>query len=574
MHAIVLRILLLMSLLASPVSVFAKATAIVDRTDLSIDESFTLSLSVDELSVFSQPDLTPLETDFQILGTSQSSSTSIVNGSLTSSTRWNVQLMPRRPGNMSIPPITIGKEQTETIEVTVTRRPNNQGSANDDTISVEAELSDDVVYVTAQVVLTIRISRAQMARFQLQELELDQAMVQKIGESTYQQVRGGRRFEVTEYRFAIFPNMPGEMVIEPLTMVAEILSGRPRSMFDPNLGQSKRVLRHTEPLTINVLDIPAGISPANWLPARKVTLSQGWSKDVQKLQVGDSITRTIEIKGQGVMASQLPPLFTSEIDGLKLYPDQPSVEDQQTATGINGKRTESTAIVATRPGRYELPEQQVQWWDVASNSARLATLPAVSFNVAPAPQSNTGSTQTTNETVESQPTQIPVPVTVAPTAQRDWYQVWQWWWISGFLLLAAGTALALYLRARRQLQLSGGTGDSIEAAPIVKDSEEQAWQQLRSTAQGADPKATLNALQHWCKRYWQLDSFPGVAGLQRIGASAALIEQASVLEQHLYGQRQGQWNADKLLAAVEKQRQIKVDEKPVAPKLPPLYGNS
>lgn len=564
----VLRIILLSWLLLSASPTWSEAIASVDRTEVAMDESFSLILTVSELRVFSQPDLTPLEADFHVLGTSQSSNTSIVNGKLTSSTRWTVQLMPKRPGKTSIPPIEIGKEKTHTIELAVNGQGQGSKATNDDSIVLEAELSENTAYVTAQVILTVRVSMAQSARFQLEEPELDDAMVQQISETSYQQIRGGRRFQVTEYAFAIFPSVTGELVIRPLNLVAEIMANRPRSMFDPMLGQSKRVLRRTEPLTLNVIPAADGIAAADWLPASAVSLTQQWSGDIQQLKVGESITRTIELKAQGVMASQLPPLFLPNVDGLKLYPDQPSASDEQDADGITGKRVERIAIVATKPGRYELPEQQLQWWDVNSNEARSATLAAISFEV----EASAAKPVIQDNAIAEQP-----PRTVAPTLplepSRAWYQYRQWWWITALLVLTCLALGLLYLRARRQIQQPEPTPASEETTPRI-DSEAQAYQQLRTACGSGDVQRSYDALQNWCRQYWDMSILPAFDQLRSAGASERLVAHALELQQRLYGEELESatpWDSAELLQAVVAQRHHQRKASTEQQGLPPLY---
>ncbi len=569
MQAIVRHVLLLLILLPLAPLSWAEATASVDRTELTLNESFTLTISVDGINIFTQPDLSPLETDFHVLGTSQSSRSSIVNGEMNNSTSWIVQLMPKQTGATGIPSITIGDEQTPGIDINVRRQPSNNSAAGDDNIILEAELSDDVVYVSAQVVLTLRVSMAQSARFRLEEPEIDQAIVQELGEANYQRVRSGRRYDVTEYRYAIFPNIPGELVIDPLNMVAEVLSSRPRSMFDPMLGQSKRVLRRTEPLTINVLEIPDGISPSEWLPAASVTLQEEWSKDIQQLKVGESTTRTIELKAQGVMASQLPPLFLPNVDGLKLYSDQPTATDNESSAGIIGRRVERIAIVATRPGRFTLPEQHIAWWDVSSNSAQQAVLPAVSFEVAEIAPSVAEAATNATSPQQAAPSSATTPAPV----EQAWYLYRQWWWISALLALACLGALGLYLRAQKQLRAAANTTAESSATAQAPDSEQQAWQTLRTACKSGEAQTIYPALQRWSQKHWQLASLPGIAELKAAGASEALLAQTKSLEQQLYGKGQADdWNANALLEAAAEQRADKNQRRDkTSPTLPPLY---
>ncbi len=564
-NALRYSLLYLLALLTSPL--WAAVSATVDRTEIAMDESFTLTITVSELRVFTQPDLSPLETDFEVLGTSQSSNTSISNGKLKSSTSWTVQLMPKRPGKTSIPPVSIGKEQTHSIEIIVLKGGQGRAANSSENVLLEAELSTNTAYVTAQVLLTLRVSMAQPARFQLEEPELGSAIVQQVAEASYQQVRGSRRFQVTEYTFAIFPGEPGELVIEPLNLVAELMSSRPRSMFDPMQGQGRRVLKRTEPLTLNVIPAPDGINRVDWLPATDVSLEQEWSQDINTLQVGDSITRTIELKGKGVMAAQLPPLFISQVKGLKMYPDQPVVTDEQNASGITGKRVERIAMVATLPGIYQLPEQRIQWWDVNKNQMEAALLPAVSFRVAAPAQSPATLSPTTAE--QTEPGADSRPAQAGRDAGKAWYQYPLWWAISVLLLLACVALAVLYFRARRQIttptQVTEAVADGI-------DTEKQAYGQLRAACDDDSPAAIYQALQHWCRLHWKTSTAPGLDQLEQYGANRELVDQATGLQQQLYGNGQaGRWDAATLLQAVDQQRQSREKGADNKPSLPPLY---
>lgn len=563
MMASALRNCLALLLLFGALPALAAVTASIDRNEVSMDESFTLTLTVSELRVFSQPDLSPLDQDFETLGSSQNSNTSIVNGKLSSSTSWNIQLMPRRPGKTSIPPIQVGKERSHTIELNVLPKGRNSGASGSDDVILEAELSDTTVYVTAQVLLTLRVSMAQAARFQLQEPELDNAIVQQVAETSYQQVRGSRRFQVTEYTFAIFPSEPGELVIDSLKLVAEFISSRPRSMFDPMLGQSKRVVRHTDILTINVNPPPEGIASADWLPANKLTLRDEWSKDPTTLQVGDSITRTIELAAQGAMASQLPPLFLPQVEGLKLYPDQPAVSDEQSAHGISGKRVERIAVVATRPGEFKLPEQRVSWWDVNSNQQRWAVLPAVTLNIAPgARQAPTTAAPKDDAMSVSSPS--------TPQAEPPvWYLHPQWWAICGFLLVLCGVLATLYFRALRRMAVADPSAPPVTS---IASTEKQAHTALKKACANGDAGVVYTALQHWCQAHWHTEGLPALSELRRLGADKSLAEQAQALERDVYGSQQnGKWDPGELLRLVDSEGKRRQKTTRQDTELPALY---
>ena len=83
----------------------------VDRNQISPNETLTLTVTYDEQVDSSQLDLKNLEQDFEILGVSPqtTSSVSIVNGqaSRQASTIWTITLIAKRPGTLGIPAFSI-----------------------------------------------------------------------------------------------------------------------------------------------------------------------------------------------------------------------------------------------------------------------------------------------------------------------------------------------------------------------------------------------------------------------------------------------------------------------------------
>ena len=131
----------------------------------------------------------------------------------------------------------------------------------------------------------------------------------------------------------------------------------------------------SQPVEVDVAPIPASEAPSTWLPAKSVQLVESWPDQPPTIAPGEPLTRTIAMVADGLMASQLPALHGPIPDGLKHYPDRPMLQDQESADGIVATRQEKFAIIPTRPGEYELPAIEVNWWDTASNTRRFARLP-------------------------------------------------------------------------------------------------------------------------------------------------------------------------------------------------------
>ena len=109
--------LLLASLLVTGTAL-ATTTAKVDRADVELNESFTLELTTDT-NIDMKPDTSVLETDFYVGQGNQLSNTTIANGQIRRSKTWTFTLMPKRAGELVIPPIAIGNEQSDPVKIRV-----------------------------------------------------------------------------------------------------------------------------------------------------------------------------------------------------------------------------------------------------------------------------------------------------------------------------------------------------------------------------------------------------------------------------------------------------------------------
>jgi hypothetical protein len=113
-----------------------------------------------------------------------------------------------------------------------------------------------------------------------------------------------------------------------------------------------------------------------WLPARSLSLSESWNPQPDHAQVGDSLTRRLTVKAEGLASSQLPPLPATDVNGLRRYPDQPVLGNQNSERGLIGSREDREALVPTRSGAIELPGVEVTWWNTFEDHLEHSSLPA------------------------------------------------------------------------------------------------------------------------------------------------------------------------------------------------------
>ncbi|MBD2858036.1 protein BatD [Spongiibacter sp. KMU-158] len=359
--------------------------ASVDRQQLSMDETFTLILQANSIRFSDVPDISPLNQDFHVLNQQESSSTSIINGELSSSRKWTYTLAPKREGDLTIPALTMGKYQTRPLTVSV--RPDLRATQrSNEQVFLESDITPRSGPVQAQLDYTVKIfTSVNFLDAALDPLEVENAVVESLGESRYSTQISGQDYQVIERRYAIFPQSSGELQIPALTLQARV-EGYRRSMFDPG----RQIYRRSQNHRVRI-DPPApAFSGQVWLPAKQLKLQEQWSQSPETVYVGDSLTRNITLRATGLLGSQLPALPEISLPGTKLYPDQAKIDKAVINGQLQGTRTESLAIIPTQAGELVLPEIRLPWWNTQTQKQEVAVLPERKIQVLASPDANIG----------------------------------------------------------------------------------------------------------------------------------------------------------------------------------------
>ncbi len=509
----------------------------VDREQIALGDSLRLVIAATGDEDLDGLDLRTLLADFEILQRSMSSSTSIINGQTTRTRQLSLDLTPRREGLLEIPAFRAGAETTRPVAIEVGPPP-TLGDA-DQEVLFTAEVDRSEVYVQGQLLLTLRIQQAiNLDSRSVSELQLDGAFVKALEQNSFQRTINGRPWLVHEVRYAIFPEQSGTLEIPAQLFSARESSGR-RSVFDLG-GGGRQLQRRTEPLTITVRPRPAEFPAAGtWLPARSLTLEEDWSTPPEQLRAGDSVTRTLRLRGEGVHGAQLPPVEFIAPDALRYYPDQPLVDDREDANGAVGLRRDSAALVASQAGSWTLPEIRIPWWDTETDSLRYAILPARTIHIASAPGS----------AAKADAIAVPDPVATASTASAEVEDGSRWLWQALAAVLALGwlATLIWHWRAPRGVR-PGHAAES--GAEIINPDESRAFKQLQAACASNSAPQARRALLAWGKA--RLPGGPGLNGaaLATRLNDAALIEAVATLDRALYREGNADWNGTALLAAV------------------------
>jgi hypothetical protein len=524
----------------------AELVASVDRARLNSGETIELTLESNDVTQFGKPDLTPLASLFEVRGTRQVNQLNTLNGDNRATTRWIVTLLPLQNGTVVIPPLKLGdiESQPITVQVVESEAQNNPNKLAP--VFIDASLDQNTVYVQAQAILTLRIyhSVSLYDDSSLPPLQIPDARIEQLGESrNYEKDINGVRHGVIEMRYAIYPQHSGELIIPAQIFNAALVDAQPApdsASQSPKSGKLMRVSSGEILLTVKAKPItyPADLP---WLPARSLTLSESWNPEPEHVQVGDSLTRSLTVKAEGLASAQLPPLPGTEVSGLRRYPDQPVLSNQNSERGLVGSREDREALVPNRSGAIELPSVEVVWWNTFEDHLEHTSLPARTLQVAANPSLMVDTPAGTSQV----------------NANADGETLWRW--KLSTLILACTTLLGfgLWWRARWQPAILRAAQTGPSPRTVLDD--------LKRACQANDTHATRQALDAWARQ--QPETLADMAA-----RFVPLSDALDGLNGALYSETGQHWQGEELWRAI---RTIPIAERVQDPLgdsgLPPLY---
>ena len=591
----------LLALLLMLTSTASEATlnATLDRDSAYVGDIITLTIESDSRQSDQQPDLTPLEKNFELLGSNTSRQVSIYNGQRSDKFLWQVQLQARHTGQIRIPPIHVGKQQTQALQLIVKEAPEQTEAQPEQHVFIEVETSSSKqIYVQQQIPYRVRLYYDE----RLQDGELnapapENAVLEQLGEEKrYSSIRNGRQYSVIERNYVISAEKSGSLSIPPASFRGHITIPQPQrqptraprslmeELFNNGPFANDRFFRNrpfnnpARPIAIRSRAIKLDIKPQpataqhDWLPAETVSLHDSWTDNPPQFKVGEPISRTLTIQTQGLAGSQIPKLNIISPAHARLYPETPEHESKTDGKSIYGNRSQILTYIATAQGTLEVPAISLNWWDTQHNKAASSTLPGWQFKVLPGAAGTAADTQETNvsqtepqpapasETASTREKQIePTSVTLADEIKSN-----------GLWLLSSGIMLALVLlvvfMARRAKHIPASTQHT-------KPKQKATLQALKKACAANDKHAAARAMLELGQVCWPDDPPPSLAALTtRIEKDQTPLKE---LEHSLYAANTGDWDGGAALWNVfknglqnKKQRKQNQDDglKPLYPK--------
>lgn len=559
-------------LAAVPLQARAEVYATVDRSSVQLNESFSLTLTADD-GESGEPQVGGLDEHFDILGRSQNSSISIINGERQTSRRWTYVLLPKAAGEFRIPPLTVGGASSEPIAILV--REATVAPPGEADVFFEVSLDREQSWVQAQVIYTIKLYLGVAVRQTSLEdprIEGGEVLLERLAEDRrYEAQIDNRLYTVIERNFAMFPQASGDYKIQSVRFTASLWErGR---ISSPKVFSSEALELRVDP----VVAPPAELAGAAWLPARSIALTASMRPEDGILEAGEPANIRLRLQAEGLMSSQLPELLIDEQSGLRVYPDQPDMQTRALQTTMLSTREQSFAVIAARGGVFTLPELALPWFDVDAGEWRVERLQLAALRAAGVVSGNEPAPSPQAVAAPATPAEVTQPSPVADTAvvsdqsRRDIfrlkvisYGLLALWLITVWLYWRSGRVRAKARRkARREMD-----------AKAPYRATQKAFKALQRACEANDATAARDAMLVWARHFWPERPARSLGDIaDRLPTAEA--QAVETLNRHLYRGGEGAWDGKALRAALQrmhragaKQQTLQQDE------LPPLFPAS
>ncbi|MEZ5787941.1 MAG: BatD family protein [Xanthobacteraceae bacterium] len=519
----------LVLVLASFGLALADVRASLSQNRVALGDSFSLRLEASGQPEGSAPDLAPLAKDFKVEGSSQTSTTHVINGAVTRSHGWTVTLSPKAVGNLAIPPITVGSESSRPMSIAVVDgatlpRANLTSSG----LQVDMTVPDGTYYVQQEIPVTVRVmATAGLRDIALSEPAASDVIVKQTGEDkSHTETIAGRPVSVIERTYLVTPQKSGELVLPPVVLRGyaddpdagrsifgdddpfDIFrkqfrsSGFASSLFDRMTNPGREITARSKPLTLKIQARP-GQQQASWfLPAKNVELVSQWQPADPVFKVGEASARIVQVVALGAAKEQLPDLHFNDVDGARIYVDRVDDRSVDTGQGTAAVKQYTLSIVPTRAGAVTLPGAEVHWLDAATGEQKTARLSAETIQVGGA------ATAGASQALPPATTPAKVAASSAPVAGAAGEGSDQIAILLGSLIaLMLAALLAFWWRSRRKPDSSrprdavapGEVAAAAFAANAQKSAERQegAAAAFRQACRRSDAGEAISSLQRW-----------------------------------------------------------------------------
>ena len=198
-------------------------TATVNRNVVPEGETFVLTLDLKDVDTSASPDLNALNEDFMVLSISNGYRTNIVNSQVSKSRQWNLVMIPKKNGEITISEIELAGFKSQPISIKVVpagEKPLVKSvDINSPKFKIVGSIDKDSAYVQEQINYQVKIEDVGGLQGSAPYFErnTDDWIIKNLGEPAVEnKVVNGKNLREITFNYALFPQKSGTLIIPPI----------------------------------------------------------------------------------------------------------------------------------------------------------------------------------------------------------------------------------------------------------------------------------------------------------------------------------------------------------------------
>ena len=360
-----------------------KFEAALDRAAISLGESATLTLTVENGSLAAQPALPPVP-GLQYGGTSTQQQMFFDGSQMTSKNIFSTEIHPAREGSFTIPKIQVvvdGRRlESKPLQLKVVKGNLPPSPDKLEPAFVRLAAPTNVIYTGQVIPVDINCYCVSANGVQQPQLSSDAFIIGAMPEFRGQPPRvniRGAVYNFLNFRVPVTPTKAGTLTLGPATWSLNVVTGMGffGASTTPVNPSSDTLEFHVLPIPTN--DVPAGFNGA----VGEFSLAQ-FEAAPTTVAVGDPITLKIRLAGKGAFDSLS---LSAEEPGwrdFKTYPPSKKFESADPLQ-IEGSKYFEQVITPENVGVREIPAFAFSYFSPQTGSFHTLTHPAIALHVLP-----------------------------------------------------------------------------------------------------------------------------------------------------------------------------------------------
>ncbi len=372
-NSIIILILLFISIFLTPYTLAQEPPPLnisVDRTSLSTSDTLLLTIEVNSPDQSPpQPNLPALD-GFTVVGRSNSSQISIINGAISAKVIYQYRLQPIQSGTLTIQPVTISingqtySSQPLTIEVTAGTAPTPPPAPAPSTgdspaphrltgqdLYVEGEVDNPKPYLGQQIVYTFRFYQGVNLYSQprYNPPKFTGFWNERPPDQSQNDIQAANRvYRVTELKTTLFPTVVGTTTIEASSLII------PGGLFEQD------TMLQTEAIPLEVRSLPPNAPPDFKGAIGQFTITA--TVNLTQSKVNEPFTLLVTLSGKSNI-NNLPDPIWPDIVGWRIFGGKATMNSQIMEGKLGGSRVYERLMVPSKPGSFTISPISYTYFD-------------------------------------------------------------------------------------------------------------------------------------------------------------------------------------------------------------------